>query len=459
MSQQILNPGLDPTAYTTITGAQLAQITSQATFANSVGGAIVTTNNANGTPNVPNAVIDATLTTFLWIQLSNPAEGTQYGVVYFWNPNQGNPTNPTLYLNWNPVTAASIAPGSIQGYQIAPNTVPASALAGGITASQVIGLQNLLLNALTATSQPASGAVSGSFGSGFSLTAGSINSAALFRAGILNSYQLFSGSPILPSYIDTAVSNPAAGSVLMALNGNLSPGAWIAKAILQMAEPNNQAGYIPVVQSNGSVAWNSPTSAFPAGTITAAAEVFGTGSITVTAVSATTNTWTLSTAATGTLIASQTYITLSGYGTKYANLNGTWLVTTVTTNTSFVVVTSGNIAGSGTTTIGTSKFANYIGVSNLNVANTPTLVAGGTESVIWNSAGNYTINFVTTRGSTNYVVTAQCLDSGSTGELLVVKIKAKAATYVTIEVNSMSADGGGIILTPTDNADVSIIVL
>jgi len=474
MSQQVLTTGLDPTSFTSITGAQLAQMVNNATFATGIGGVIVTVDGAGGGPTTPNATSDTTLQTYVWVRLGNPvasSNANSSAVGYVWNPNAANPTDPTQLLNWNPITAGSIAAGSIMGYMIAAATIPASALQGGITSSQVVGLAALFASALTSSSTPNGGAIAGSFGGGFSLLAQAVT-AGTIAPGAINLPNLFSGTPIAPSLIDTTASSPAAGSILQAPTGTGSIAQWILNAVVAMGNPGGgQAGYIPVAQSNGTVLWTAPTAAFPAGQIAASAEVTS-GSITVTAVAATTNSWICSTANTTGLIASQTLITLSGYGTKYANLNGSWLVTAVSAGVSFTVITTSNIAGSGTTTIGTSKFCNYNAttLSCLNVANSTALVGAGAgaittygttltvPSVLWNSAGNYTIFFVTPKGNANYIVHAQVAEASSTTSLYTAKVIAKNANYVTIQT-CLVTYSGGLTVTPTDVTDLSVTII
>jgi len=457
MSQQVLQPGFDPTSLPGLTGAEIGQLITQATFSTSIGGVITTLDDAGGVPSVPNPVVDTTLTTFIWVRVGYPTSSGVFVTAYLWNPNSANPTNPSQLLNWNSVTSASIGPGELQGFQIAANTITADKLTGGISASQVVGLSALMLNALTSQSSPVPGAITGSFGTGFTLGVNALNSINQIANGILNQSNKFSGTPILPGFIDTTLGSPAANSVVMALNGTGQPASWVLKAILNMPEPDNQAGYIPVARADNSIHWTTPTAAFPAGSISAVAEIQGGQSITVTAVAATTNSWTLSTAATGTLIAGQTYVTIAGMGTKYANLNGTWLVTTVTTNASFVVVTSGIIAGSGTTTIGTVKYCNYIGTSNLNVGSSPTIVDAGTQSVTYNGVGLYTIYFTTPKGSASYLVLAQASDSNSMANAVFVRVIAKNTNYVQVLVYNLAAGSAG--MSAIDSADVSVIVL
>lgn len=448
MSQQILDAGIDATAYPTINGAQLNALVNLSTFSTGIGGVITTLDDAGGTPSIPNAFADTTLAKFIWVRVGYPTASGTFVTGYLWNPNAANPDNPSLFLNWWTITSVAIGPGAIQGYQIAANTIPASALIGGISPSQVIGLSDLFLNALISTSQPAAGGITGSFAGGLTIAANGISSPAMFKPGVINNQAAFSGTPILPAFVDTTLTAPVSNSALMAPNGPGQPAAWVAKAILRMAEPNNQAGYIPAVQNDGSIALVAPTSAFPAGVISAAVEIKGNSSIAPTTISAVGTTWTINTASTANVTAAQTYVTCAGFGTNYANLNGTWLVTAVNPNTSITVVTtSPYVSGSGT--IGTVKFADFIGSSNVNIAN-----------VKYNSTGNYTVNFTTPKATTNYIVVASGLDTTSLNSIVVVKVVQKLTSGFILQVQALATSGGTFVtMTSSDNTDVSAIVL
>lgn len=454
MSQQIIEAGLDVTLYPNITGANLVEMFTGATFAPEIGGVITTLDDAGGNPQVPNANGDTTLQNFIWVRIGYPTSSGVFVTAYLWNPNSANPSNPVVLLNWNSITSNTIGPATIQGFMIAPNTIPASALIGGITSNQVVGLTNLMLTALTASSTPAAGSVSGSFGSGFTLSANAINSVTQLANGIISQASKFSGTPILPSFIDTTTTAPAASSVLMAINGPGQPAAWQLKAILTLPEPvvPAQIGYIPVVQASGAYNLVAPTAAFPAGAISTAAEIQGGQAITMTSVNNSTgNTWVCSTASTGNLVANQTYVNIQGMGTKFTALNGLWLVTAVNAGVSFTVVTSGPAAGSGTTTVGTCKYADtVVGTTPLNVASIQLGTAGAA------TAGLYTLVFITPRSNTNYLVFAQALDTSSGTGALFAKVIQKLTTSVTIQIQSIN---NSAVISNVDNANVSIITL
>lgn len=121
--------GLDPTGFTTITGAQLAQLVNSATPSSDRGLVLVSTD-AAGVPNVPDASATVEWQRYIWLRVS-----ATYVTAYCWNP--GGATD-TTYLNWVTLASAAIAPGSIQGYQIANNTIPATAIIS-LTSSQITG--------------------------------------------------------------------------------------------------------------------------------------------------------------------------------------------------------------------------------------------------------------------------------------------------------------------------------
>ena len=109
--------GLDPTGQPTITGAQLAQLVNSAT-PETDRGLVLVTNDVDGVPNIPNASTTPAWKRYIWLRIS-----ATYVTGYVWNP--GGATD-AKYLNWVSLSQAAIAPGSIQGYQIAPNTIVAS---------------------------------------------------------------------------------------------------------------------------------------------------------------------------------------------------------------------------------------------------------------------------------------------------------------------------------------------
>lgn len=115
-----LQSPIDPTGYPSISGAQLLQILTSLFPYTNTGMAVVTADVA-GVPTVPDARTDSATTStkwqrYLWIRQSATSVG-----VYVWNPGGGVDAT---YLQWVSINIAGIAAGSIQGFQIADNTIP-----------------------------------------------------------------------------------------------------------------------------------------------------------------------------------------------------------------------------------------------------------------------------------------------------------------------------------------------
>lgn len=112
-TQDILVP-FDPTAYPTISGAQLLQYASGLIPYTDTGFTINTTDTA-GVPDVPNAAVTTKWKKYLWIRKGAVSVGA-----YVWNDNAA--VDPT-YLKWISINLAGIGVGTITGAMIADNTI------------------------------------------------------------------------------------------------------------------------------------------------------------------------------------------------------------------------------------------------------------------------------------------------------------------------------------------------
>lgn len=126
---QNINAGFDPTGYDEISGAALKQLLDLVTMAEDKG-IIVATIDVAGVPTVPDADEHEEWQRFIWLRIGATSVG-----IYCWNP--GGATDPT-YLNWQPAFQAAIPAGSIQGYQIALNTIT-DANISTVSWSKIIG--------------------------------------------------------------------------------------------------------------------------------------------------------------------------------------------------------------------------------------------------------------------------------------------------------------------------------
>lgn len=109
-----INPPFDPTAYATITGAQLLQYLSGATPGPSYGFAVWTEDTA-GVPDVPDAATYPVLKRMLWIRQTATAVAA-----YAWNDTAAD--DPDL-LKWISINISGIGTGTITGDMIADNTI------------------------------------------------------------------------------------------------------------------------------------------------------------------------------------------------------------------------------------------------------------------------------------------------------------------------------------------------
>lgn len=119
----------DPTGFTVITGAQLAQLVAGASPALGIGFIVASIDSA-GAPNVPNATVTVKWQTYIWLRVSS-----NFVTAYVWNP--GGATDAT-FLNWITISSASIGPGTIQGYQIAANTITDANIAN-VSSTKITG--------------------------------------------------------------------------------------------------------------------------------------------------------------------------------------------------------------------------------------------------------------------------------------------------------------------------------
>lgn len=106
--------GIDPTALSTITGAQLAQLIDSATPYTDKG-LIIATSDINGAAQVPNALTTAKWQRYIWLRI-----GASSVTPYVWNPAVGDQGN---MLYWVSVAQSSIGPNTITSEMIRPTAV------------------------------------------------------------------------------------------------------------------------------------------------------------------------------------------------------------------------------------------------------------------------------------------------------------------------------------------------
>jgi len=149
MSAQLqdLLPPFDPTAYISITSAQLLQLITGTTPNNGIGMCLVTTDSA-GAAVVPDASTYTKWQAYIWIRISASAV-----TVYVWNPYVSDVT----YKGWVTLTSSSIAPGTIVTSMIAAGAITSS-LISSCSASVLTGsLPSYMLAVAAASSYSSNG--------------------------------------------------------------------------------------------------------------------------------------------------------------------------------------------------------------------------------------------------------------------------------------------------------------
>lgn len=236
IATQDLAAPFDPTAYSSISGAQLLQLVNGLAPFTGVG-MIIATTDVGGVPQIPDAVAEPKWASYIWLRIS-PASTSV--AVYVWNANQpyNLPYNTTtVTTNWNPIVDAAIPANSIQGFQIAQNTITADRIIS-ITASQITGFSPG--NFVGKTDSPAAGYISGNFTTGLIINNGSITT-AMFTALAVDTASI-AAKAVTPAKILGGTQ----GQILETTNGTTDAG-WVT--------PNDlvaQASAAVQVAGNGS---------------------------------------------------------------------------------------------------------------------------------------------------------------------------------------------------------------
>jgi hypothetical protein len=446
MSQQVLVPGIDPTTYPSISGAELLQLVEQATYATGVGGIIVTTDTSGGVPLTPDANTDPTLQNYVWVRIGNIGTTGNFASGYVWNPNNPNSTDPLL-LNWTPL--ATLSTTSIDGSVIVANSIPATALMGGITASQVVGLTNLMTTALTTSTQPSPGDISGSFLVGFSLKSGVITSAS-FTDGCISRNSIFSGQVIEPANVLSDGASGTYNSFLGTTGVNVVP-AWMTRALVTLADPTT-TGLIPVSTAANVCGWKTPSQIFAGVTVTAVAVisvlpldihsiVYTNGSTLVTA-----------TLNSGSLPFSSGTFAVSLYASAVVNATGSWLAT-ATSSTTFTYNVTTAFTSSATITNGTLTAATFTFATGSTPLNIAPLASQNTVGLL----GEFLITFSNIYSTTNYAAMVSMIDASATSTTI-AKIVTKSTSQLGIGVQLLTA-GAPALIIPTVASQIHIICI
>jgi len=242
-STQDLQAPFDPTGYTSITGAQLLQYINGTYPGTDTGLVISTTDDNSGNADIPDATTDTKWQKYIWRRI-----GSVVITLYVWNPAGATDVYGTGFQKWQPAFSAAIGAGTIQGYQIANNTVTDINISD-VNWSKISGTPSTLNNGAAA-----GGDLAGTFPdpvvAPLAITTSKIAVNAI-KGGASNQLATgANGATLGDNIAPTANSNlgsPSGGSTAIAANDRVVINAaktgysTVQKAIDALAEPTAQS--------------------------------------------------------------------------------------------------------------------------------------------------------------------------------------------------------------------------
>lgn len=216
-SIDILTP-FDPTAYTSISGAQLEQFGSGITPYTDKG-FVVVSSDIGGVPQVPNANTVTKWQNYIWIRQSASTVS-----VYAWGQNVASDAT---FLQWISVNVAGIGVGSITGAQIAFNTITPNNISS-VNWSQISGAP---------TSLPPSGDAGGILAGTYPNPTGAVNAITGTMIALGSGGNGITGSNVNPASIGVATLTPSGTNyALPRTNSGATAVEWTTiQAMLQLA--------------------------------------------------------------------------------------------------------------------------------------------------------------------------------------------------------------------------------
>lgn len=244
-----ITAGLDPTGYTSITGAQLLQIMSAASPYSDKGFIVLTSDDGSGIPEVPAADVTTKWQRYIWLR-----KGATSLTPYVWNDaasnhNDGSGNN---IKKWYSLTS-SIGTGEITADMIADNTITNDKIVSLDGTKLTTGISTVVLNIILAAVVASGVDITGTLSSlvivNNAVTSAKILDEAVINSKLQNVNQLSSSTAATTGFDATTKMRPS-GTAFAFPRTNTGKTAveWVRRMITELPDPTSSADVGKVVR-------------------------------------------------------------------------------------------------------------------------------------------------------------------------------------------------------------------